>query len=227
MSLSNTIICIVLCAIGVVCTSASLYNCENGMYDTLSNVMELCRSSSYSPSLRDLRKKQSHVSGKDVADMLQDYCSVATEVTTCAEGFITDLPCLREELENFHTMNRRSNWFCEHNNTAKAIVTNIYENLPEENLNYKLNQCYKEAPSAAYPCIRRYLNVANPPKDKRETMKRTLSSFRCTFRKLYRKCGRERAILLTTLEYDWLIIPPAFGINVSDALITVANIKFS
>lgn len=147
-----------------------------------------------------------------------------SDVTICVESHIRILPCLRDEMETFRSMNQRSNWYCEESD-VKEIFKDMYYNISMESLNYRENECYREAPVRAYPCMRRYLDV-NQNRDRKETMKRILSSVRCTFRKLQRKCGRDSALLLTTLEYDWVIIPPALGINVSDTLITIANIKF-
>ncbi|CAG5115794.1 unnamed protein product [Candidula unifasciata] len=211
-------------AVFVFYSSASYYNCENGVYDTLYHLTEECRQASYTPYLRELRKKQKQVSGQDIANMLEGYCRVANDTTICVEDYVSKLPCLTQEMEPFRVMNRRSNWYC-NEDKVKDVIKDIYNNLPEEALNYRTNQCYKEAPITAYPCIKRYLNVKKPPKDKRETMKKILSSFRCTYRKLLRKCSRSTALMLTTLEYDWLLIPPALGINVSDTLLTVARIK--
>ncbi|BFZ11796.1 hypothetical protein BsWGS_14835 [Bradybaena similaris] len=206
------------------CSSTGYYNCENGVYDSLYRLTEECRVSTYTPHLRTLRKSQKQVSGQDVASMMEVYCRTVNATTTCAESMVTFLPCLREELESFRAMNRRSNWYCDGDN-VRDVIKDIYSSLPLEDLNYRANECYREAPTKTYACLKRYLNVSKPPKDKRESMKKILSSFRCTYRRLIRKCGRSSALMVTTLEYDWLILPPALGINVSDTLLTVARLQ--
>jgi hypothetical protein len=224
MSSLRVIFWVVFFAGVALCSSAKhkYLNCENGVYDTLHQVTEDCRRSSYAPYLRELRKKQNHVSGKDIADLLQNYCTVANQVAACVEANIDFLPCLSQELETYRKYNRRSDWFC-HNNTAREAITDIFNELPMENLNYRTNACYRDVPLHAYPCIRRQLREHT---DRKETIKRILLSMRCTFRKLYPKCSRNTALLLTTVEYDWLLIPPALGFNVSETIITLAKMKF-
>ncbi|CAG5115793.1 unnamed protein product [Candidula unifasciata] len=222
----STLCLIVLLSLAVrdgYCKSSDGYRCENGVFETLNLVSEDCRAA-HVPYLRDVRKTRKHISGLDVVQIFQKYCNGVKSATDCTERFVNFLPCLKTQLESYRNMNRMSNWFC-NDNGVKDVIENMYSSLPTERLDYKKNECYRIAASKQYSCIKKFLNVGAPPNDKQNIMRQTLQSLPCLFKELRSKCSQGTSLLLATLQYDSLIIPPALGINVSEILLTVANLR--
>ncbi|GFR96079.1 hypothetical protein ElyMa_006289000 [Elysia marginata] len=77
------------------------------------------------------------------------------------------------------------------------------------------NPCYYQAPKKAYTCFRRYgRRLEHGSTGLAYLLKRKASSMRCTFRSLARICPKERAFLLTVMEFDWMIVPPPLDVNI-------------
>ncbi|XP_059176396.1 uncharacterized protein LOC131956059 [Physella acuta] len=205
-------------------STSGVYNCANGVYETMVKVTDDCRTGKYSPELKTFHKHEKRISGPVIANLLQGYCYVSQEVAGCAMDMVQSLPCLAAERDNYTLMVRRSDWMCD-GLQLRDSVRQVFQHLPAQVMDYRSNTCYRSAPNKAYTCMRRYLEPARNP-DRREKTRRTLNSFRCTYRKLAKECRPEAAFLFATLEYDWLIVPPALGFNISDVLLTAANIKF-
>ncbi|CAL1548298.1 unnamed protein product [Lymnaea stagnalis] len=225
MDMCWTLVVSVIFLVAIGCSYSSYhYNCEKGVYETLYRITEACRETSYAPNLKTFRKNEQRISGQTIVEMFENYCGVAEKIHKCGQDMVDFIPCLVGQQENYDTMVARSHWFCDGVGVREGIKS-TFANLSTEELDYRLNACYREAPGKTYHCVRRSLGVAGKRPERKESMKRILASFRCSFRKLSRDCPRDTAFLLTTMEYDWLIIPPALGFNISDVLFTASNIK--
>ncbi|RUS78129.1 hypothetical protein EGW08_014102 [Elysia chlorotica] len=256
------------------------YHCENGVYQDLSDLALAARLSAYAPFLSRLRKKQTHVSGQDIADHMQRYCALTNKIIWSQKYMMKHIKCLKEEVQNYELMVQKSDSFClKQNNREKTtpsfsiqnetnstgtteqpfmnvaptglmegigaislrtkkakfdpgqysvspVILKILQSLPLEHLDYSQNPCYYQAPIKAYRCYRRYSrHVGRNSSDFAYMLKRKASSLRCTFRSMARICPKKRAFLLTIMEFDWMIVPPALDINVGNLLYRAWRMK--
>nr|KAI8740797.1 hypothetical protein BgiMline_023887 [Biomphalaria glabrata] len=203
--------------------SISYFNCEKGIYESMSNIVQECQKTSYAPNLRTFRKTNVQISGPALAEMMEKYCLLSDKIFRCGKAMVEFIPCLSHHGVSYETMVNKSHWFCS-GLELKNDIRDIFKGLPLETLDYKSNVCYRSAPAKTYECLRRYLDTVSRHTGLRETTRRILASLRCSFRTMMKVCSRDTSLVLVLLEYDWLIIPPALGFNISDILITLSQL---
>ncbi|GFR96096.1 hypothetical protein ElyMa_006289400 [Elysia marginata] len=88
------------------------YHCENGVYKDLYDLNLAVRYSAYAPFLAKLRKKQSYVSGQDILDHIQHYCTMTQEIIRLQQYMMQYIECLKTEVGTYNHMIRKSHSYC-------------------------------------------------------------------------------------------------------------------
>ncbi|KAK3713266.1 hypothetical protein RRG08_043848 [Elysia crispata] len=124
------------------------------------------------------------------------------------------------------SLRAKSETFDPGQNRIVPRLSKILKRLPLEHLDYSQNLCYYKAPLKAYRCYRRYSrHLGQTSNDLAYRIKRKASSLRCTFRSMAKVCSKNRAFLLTIMEYDWMIVPPPLDVNIGYVLYRAWSMK--
>ncbi|XP_035826583.1 uncharacterized protein LOC118477943 [Aplysia californica] len=109
-----------------------------------------------------------------------------------------------------------SNWMCK--TEVKEQIKQKLSAIPRIEVNPRA-QCYRQAARKSYTCVKRYVDHRHlEPSQKAKTV---MASLPCTYDGLKDICPQGEALFYTILNYDWLVLPPALGVNVSDTLLRI------